>query len=156
MAHFSLRTAFSALTIGAVVLGTSSSAFALSPYAPGGYKPGNIQPTNPGALKPGAVNAGKLGLGGGGVKIPSGPMQVGGPAKIPPGFGKGHGHGKGWGHGHGYGYGGAIAAGVIGGMALGAIAASQPVYAEEECYAVRKRFVDEDGFVRTGLVTVCE
>lgn len=57
---------------------------------------------------------------------------------------------------------GVIAAGVVGGLALGAVAASAaaprviaPAYAGE-CYLVRRRFVDADGYVFTRRMQVCE
>lgn len=72
-----------------------------------------------------------------------------GPFKPGPGYGKPYGE-------H-YGYGG-VAAGLVGGLALGAIAASaaQPVAAEGECYTVRRRFVDAYGDVVVRRVEVCE
>lgn len=160
MSRLSPRTAFLALSLGVAAIGATGPALALPKGLQGtGLQPGNLQP-NPGALKPGAFNPGKLGLAGGnGVKLPgNGPVLVGGPAKVPGGFGKGKGKGHGHGHGgwKGHGYGGAIAIGVASGLAVGAIAAPQPLYADDECYAVRKRLVDEDGDVVTRLVAVCD
>ena len=55
---------------------------------------------------------------------------------------------------------GAIAAGVVGGLALGALAAgaARPAYAApaDECYVVRRRFVDDWGRVYFRRQTVCE
>lgn len=53
---------------------------------------------------------------------------------------------------------GALAAGLIGGLALGIIAsqAAQPVYAETECYVARKRFIDRYGRVVVRPVEICE
>lgn len=64
-----------------------------------------------------------------------------------------------WRHRH---HGGAVAAGVVGGLALGAIIASQgrayaePVYLEPECYTVKKRFVNAYGDTYVRRVRVCE
>jgi hypothetical protein len=77
---------------------------------------------------------------------------------------RGYGHAY---HGGGYAYrrhrsgrNAAIAAGVVGGLALGAIAAgaARPAYAvpAEECYTVRRRFVDPYGRVFFRRETVCE
>jgi hypothetical protein len=80
---------------------------------------------------------------------------------------------------YGYGYrphyrrgsnvGGAVAAGVIGGLALGALASrpayayptyptyyGSPVYDEPTCYTVRRRFVDDWGRVVIRRDQVCE
>jgi hypothetical protein len=59
------------------------------------------------------------------------------------------------------GCGGAIAAGVIGGLAIGAIAASRPayaapVYAESECYIVKRRFVNAWGELVVRREQVCD
>jgi hypothetical protein len=54
-------------------------------------------------------------------------------------------------HHHGFGPG---AAGFIGGLAVGAIAASAADAGE--CYLVNKRFVDEDGNIYIREATVCE
>jgi hypothetical protein len=58
---------------------------------------------------------------------------------------------NGWGCGGGYNAGPAVAAGVIGGMALGAAAASAAAapapYAYGECWYERRAIVDEDGYV---------
>lgn len=59
---------------------------------------------------------------------------------------------------------GAVAAGVIGGLALGALAArpaypsyyAAPVYAGPDCYTVRRRFVDDWGRVYVRRERVCE
>ena len=61
-----------------------------------------------------------------------------------------------WGYRHhGYGYG--AAAGVLGVLALGALAASAaPSYSEGECYIVRRREVDYYGYVRIVRRRVCE
>ena len=79
-----------------------------------------------------------------------------------------------WHRGYGHAYGGgpyayrrhhsgrnaAVAAGVVGGLALGALAAgaARPAYAvpAEECYTVRRRFVDDWGRVYFRRQTVCE
>ena len=66
----------------------------------------------------------------------------------------------GWGYHH-RGYGGAVAAGVIGGLAVGAmIASSRPAYAEpvhtSDCYIVKRRFVNEYGDVIVRREQVCE
>jgi hypothetical protein len=54
----------------------------------------------------------------------------------------------------------AIAAGVVGGLALGAIAAgaARPAYAvpAEECYVQRRRYIDPYGRVFFRRETVCE
>ena len=54
----------------------------------------------------------------------------------------------------------AIAAGVVGGLALGALAAgaARPAYAvpAEECYVARRRYVDPYGRVFFRRETVCE
>jgi hypothetical protein len=65
----------------------------------------------------------------------------------------------GWGHHHGHG--GAVAAGVIGGLAVGAmIASSRPVYAEPvyepDCTIVKRRFVNAWGDVVVRREEVCE
>ena len=51
----------------------------------------------------------------------------------------------------------AVAAGVVGGLALGALAAgaARPAYADD-CYVVRRRFVDDWGRVYFRRETVCE
>jgi hypothetical protein len=54
-------------------------------------------------------------------------------------------------HHHGFGLG---AAGFIGGLAAGAIAASAANGGD--CYLVNKRFVDEDGNVYLREATICE
>ena len=64
----------------------------------------------------------------------------------------------GWGYRR---HGGAVAAGVIGGLAVGAIiAASRPAYAEPvyetECYVVKRRFVNAWGDVVVRREQVCE
>jgi hypothetical protein len=63
----------------------------------------------------------------------------------------------GWGR---RGYGGAIAAGVIGGLALGAIASSRPAYAvpvyEGDCYIVKRRYVNAYGELVIRREQVCE
>jgi hypothetical protein len=61
-------------------------------------------------------------------------------------------------YGYGYGYGGgALAAGLIGGLALGAIAASaaaaQPV--PVSCYWVKRQFVSPRGYLVTRREQVC-
>ncbi len=63
-------------------------------------------------------------------------------------------------YGHGYG-GGAVAAGLIGGMALGAMAASQagaaPAYADEgECWIERRKVLTRSGYYVLRRVQVCE
>jgi hypothetical protein len=72
--------------------------------------------------------------------------------------------GGGWGYGHGYGRGGAVAAGLIGGLALGAIATHAyrpypsyygPVVAGPECYSVRRRVWTDYGWRRIRQ-TVCD
>jgi hypothetical protein len=82
---------------------------------------------------------------------------------------------RGYGRGYAPGYayrrgprGGAIAAGVVGGLALGALAAgaARPAYAApvygvapgygEDCYVVRRRFVDDWGRSFVRRETVCE
>lgn len=65
----------------------------------------------------------------------------------------------GWGYRHRHG--GAVAAGVIGGLAVGAmIASSRPAYAEPvyetECYVVKRRFVNAWGDVVVRREQVCE
>lgn len=65
-----------------------------------------------------------------------------------------------WRRGYGYG-GGAVAAGVIGGLALGAIAASaaapRPTYVEGGCYRVRRSVWNEyQGRYVVRRVTVCD
>jgi len=66
---------------------------------------------------------------------------------------------------HGHGNGGAVAAGVIGGLALGALAARPAyptyyygtnVYDEPSCYTVSRRFVDEWGRRIVRREQVCE
>jgi hypothetical protein len=61
---------------------------------------------------------------------------------------------------HHRGRGAAVAAGVAGGLALGALAAgaARPAYAvpAEECYTVRRRVVDDWGRVYFRRQTVCE
>lgn len=67
----------------------------------------------------------------------------------------------GWRHRH---HGGAIAAGIVGGMALGALVASRPAYAEPvyveaapACYKVRKQvWSDYHGGYVVRRVTVCD
>ncbi len=64
-------------------------------------------------------------------------------------------------HGYGYGYrphyrGGAIAAGVVGGLALGAIAASAAPAYYGDCYLSRERVHDGFGNVYVRRVRVCE
>jgi hypothetical protein len=63
-------------------------------------------------------------------------------------------------HRHHSGRNAAIAAGVVGGLALGALAAgaARPAYAvpAEECYLVRRRFVDPWGRVFYRSETVCD
>ena len=75
---------------------------------------------------------------------------------VPAGY---HGHGYGY-HGYGkhYGYGAPVAAGLIGGLALGAVAASaSPVYvAASDCYTVRRRFVNAYGDVYVRRERVCD
>ncbi|MET0605447.1 MAG: hypothetical protein ABWZ80_03250 [Beijerinckiaceae bacterium] len=67
-----------------------------------------------------------------------------------------------WRRGYYGGYGGAVAAGVVGGLALGAIAASaaqpRPVYVEGgRCYKVRRSvWSDYHGAYVTRRVTVCD
>ena len=62
----------------------------------------------------------------------------------------------------GGGFGGAIAAGVIGGIALGALAASRPAYAAPAyyygptCYFRTKRFVDDYGNPYFKRVRFCD
>ena len=65
----------------------------------------------------------------------------------------------GWGYRHRHG--GAVAAGVIGGLAVGAmIASSRPAYAEpaytSDCYIVKRRFVNAWGDVVVRREQVCE
>ncbi len=65
-----------------------------------------------------------------------------------------------WRHGYGYG-GGALAAGIVGGLALGAIAASaaqpRPAYVVGGCYRVRRAvWSDYQGRYVTRRVTVCD
>jgi hypothetical protein len=65
---------------------------------------------------------------------------------------------------HGYNNGGAVAAGVVGGLALGALAArpaypgyyAAPVYSGPPCYTVRRRFVDDWGRTFIRRERVCE
>jgi len=79
------------------------------------------------------------------------------------------GYGRGYHHHPGYAYryhrrsnrGAAVAAGVVGGLALGALAASaaRPAYAAPvygDCYEVRRRFVDAWGRTFVRRETVCE
>ncbi|MBN9063031.1 MAG: hypothetical protein BGP06_17935 [Rhizobiales bacterium 65-9] len=67
-----------------------------------------------------------------------------------------------WRYGYGYGYGGgALAAGIVGGLALGAIAASaaqpRPAYVVGGCYRVRRAvWSDYQGRYVTRRVTVCD
>jgi hypothetical protein len=79
-----------------------------------------------------------------------------------------------YGYGYGYGYrphyrrhydnGGAVAAGVVGGLALGALAArpaypayyGAPAYAEPRCYTTSRRFVDQWGRYVVRRERVCE
>jgi hypothetical protein len=72
--------------------------------------------------------------------------------------------GGGWGHGHGYGRGGAVAAGLVGGLALGAIATHAyrphrsyygPVVVGPECYSVRRKVWTDYGWRRVRQ-TVCD
>jgi hypothetical protein len=56
---------------------------------------------------------------------------------------------------HGYGYGGGAGAALIGGLAIGAIAAAAASQ-DDGCYVVTKRTFDEDGNVYMRRVTVCE
>jgi hypothetical protein len=51
-------------------------------------------------------------------------------------------------------YGGAMAVGLVGGLALAAASASDE--AEEDCYTVRRRMVTEDGDILIRRVRVCE
>ena len=81
------------------------------------------------------------------------------------------GYGRGYAPGYAYRRGpraGAVAAGVVGGLALGALAAgaARPAYAApvygvapaygEDCYVVRRRFVDSWGRTFFRRETVCE
>jgi hypothetical protein len=76
---------------------------------------------------------------------------------------RGYSHGgyRYYGHRHS-GRGAAVAAGVVGGLALGALAAgaARPAYAApvygEDCYVVRRRFVDTWGRTFVRRETVCE
>jgi hypothetical protein len=69
-----------------------------------------------------------------------------------PGYGYYGGYG-GWRHRH---YGGAVAAGIVGGLALGALAASaaQPTYVSG-CWTERRSFVNAWGDVTIRRVRVC-
>ena len=73
-----------------------------------------------------------------------------------------------WHRGRSHNRGGAVAAGVVGGLALGALAAgaarpaygapvygAAPVY-DEDCYVVRRRYVDAWGRTIVRRETVCE
>jgi hypothetical protein len=61
-------------------------------------------------------------------------------------------------HRHHYNNGGAVAAGVIGGLALGATAArpAYPAYAQPSCYTTSRRFVDRWGRYVVRRERVCE
>lgn len=77
------------------------------------------------------------------------PSQAGGLVR----YGYGHHHHRVWP--------GAVAAGVAGTVALGVLAASAGrsyVAADDngECYSVRRRFVDEDGYTIIRRVPVCD
>jgi hypothetical protein len=81
------------------------------------------------------------------IKGPVKPIPPIGPKPLPP-KGPGGWGGKPWHPGIGLGL------GVVGGMALGAMAASS-AYAEE-CYVVRRKVVDEYGDVYIRRIRVCE
>jgi hypothetical protein len=57
-------------------------------------------------------------------------------------------------HMHHHGFGGGAGAALIGGLAIGAIAAAASE--DDGCYVVTKRVFDEDGNVYLRRVTVCE
>ncbi|WP_245421979.1 hypothetical protein [Alsobacter soli] len=67
-----------------------------------------------------------------------------------------HGYHGYYGYRHGWG-GGAVAAGLAGGLALGALAAAaaQPTYVAGDCYVVRERVLTDYGWRRIRR-TVCE
>lgn len=148
----SLLALGAALTLAAATFSTTAPAKAgglgigKAPHLGGGlgYKPNGFKPQGLGGFKP---------AGGLGYK----PIHLGGPAKIPGGFGKGSGASyPGKPHHHGWG-GGAMAAGVMGGLALGAIAASAaPAYVDDGCYTVRRRYVDAYGDLVIRRVRICE
>ncbi|MFC0284620.1 hypothetical protein ACFFJB_13575 [Camelimonas abortus] len=84
--------------------------------------------------------------------IGGGALSLAAPASAAPGHGHRHHHHHGHFHRHGWGYG---AAGVIGGLALGALAAS--AYAAPVCYDVREPVVDRWGrLIRYRVVRVCD
>ena len=106
-------------------------------------------------------------LGGGVVSMPA-PAEAQYRSRTFYGHGGNH---PGYRHHRGSNRGGAIAAGVVGGLALGALAAgaARPAYAApiapgyavapgygEDCYVVRRKFVDDWGRTLVRRETVCE
>ena len=102
---------------------------------------------------------------GGGVLATTTPAEAWHRGYAHPVYGPSYGHRPYYGHRRNRGA--AVAAGVVGGLALGALAAgaARPAYAApvysapaygEDCYVVRRRFVDAWGRTFIRRETVCE